>query len=134
MNTADLKIINLWKIPVEVANLLDLIPLVPHDHIEQITPTFLSVSSMLRMPLLPPPPNPGPHVTHHEADQERSPHHTQVVDSQSHYYYNYFTIFIYHTNATKIPVKNSNKRRYPAKITCELQLCATAKTTTSLTA
>ena len=27
-----------------------------------------------------------------------------------------------------VPVKNGNKRLYPAKITCELQLCAAATT------
>ena len=30
---------------------------------------------------------------------------------------------------SRVPVKNGNKRLYPAKITCELQLCATATTT-----
>ena len=33
--------------------------------------------------------------------------------------------------ATKVPVKNGNKRLYPAKITCELQLCATPTTSSS---
>ena len=33
--------------------------------------------------------------------------------------------------ATKVSVKNGNKRRYPAKITCELQLCATTTATTT---
>ena len=55
----------------------------------------------------PGPPNPGPHVIHHGVDPERSPHHKQVVDRQSRtskYTYNY------DTNATRVPVKNGNKR------------------------
>ena len=34
-------------------------------------------------------------------------------------------------NAAREPVKNGNKRLYPAKITCEMQLCATATSTTT---
>ena len=85
---------------------------------------------MLTVPLLAPLTR-GPHVIHHSDDAERSPHLKEVVDGQSHYYF--YIYFCYDTNATRVPIENVSMRLYPAKITCELQLCATAITTTAKT-
>ena len=82
-NTTDLKVIDLWERPVEVANWLDLIPSVQHNHTAQDNPP--SFSPMSTIPLLTPLAG-EPHVIHHGVDVERSPLHKQVVDRQSHYY------------------------------------------------
>ena len=42
----------------------------------------------------PVPPNPGPHIIRHGVDAERSPHHKQVVDRQSHTTTNISSIMI----------------------------------------
>ena len=74
----------------------------------------------------PGPPNPGinPHVIHHGVDAERSPHHKQVVDRQSHTTTNIPIIML--QIQSRVPFKNGNKLLYAAKITRELLLCATA--------
>ena len=129
-NTTGLKVIDLGEKPVEVANCLDLIPsdhTVKLDHTAQNNPPILPLSTDVG-DASPAPPTRGLHVIHRGVGAERSPHHKQVVDRQSHYYY--YIYFSHDTNATKVPVKNSNKRRYHAKIACQLQLCATATTTT----
>ena len=83
------------------------------------------VPPMLTVPLLAPLTR-GPHVIHHSVDAERSPHHKEVVDRQSHYYF--YIYFCYDTNATRVPIEIVTIRLYPA----ELHLCATAITTTKL--
>ena len=71
-----------WERPVEVANCLDLIPLVQDDHTAQNSPPSLPLSPDVNDD----PPDPltrGPHVIHHGVDSRRSPHQKQDVYRQS---------------------------------------------------
>ena len=64
----------------------------------------------------PGPPNPGTacHSPRQDVDAEKSPH-KKVVDRQSHT--TNIPIIIIQMQS-RVPVKNVNKRLYPAKITC----------------
>ena len=119
---------DLWESPEDVANWPDLIPSVQDNHTAQDNPPFFPFSrdeDAATLGFL----TQRPHVIHHGLDAERTPHYNQIVDTQSH---NYKSIYFYYDkNTNKLSVKNDNKRRYSAKLTCELQLCATASTTTS---
>ena len=79
----DLTVIDLWERPVEVAKWLDLIASVLQDHFAQNSPPSLPLSPDID-DAPPGPLTPGPHVIHNGVDAERSPHHKQVVDRQSH--------------------------------------------------
>ena len=60
-NNTDMKVIELWKRPVEAANWLDLKPTVQHNHTAQNNPPSLPLSPMLTMPLLRPNPRTACH-------------------------------------------------------------------------
>ena len=74
---------DLWERPVEVANWLDLVPSVQHDHTAQNNPLSLPLSPDVNdapsRPL-----TRGPHVVHHDVEGERSPRRKQFVNRQSH--------------------------------------------------
>ena len=57
-NSTDLKLIDLWERPLEVAKWLDLIPLAPHDRTAQNNPPSLPLSPDIN-DAPPGPPNPG---------------------------------------------------------------------------
>ena len=87
-NTTGLKVFDLWERPVEVAYCLDLIPsdhTVKLDYTAQKNPPSLPLSTDVgdAPPALL---SRGLHLIHHGVGAERSPHHKQVLDWQSHYY------------------------------------------------
>ena len=53
----------------------------------------------------------GPHLIQYGVDAEKSPRHKQAVTNTLLLY------IFYDTNATRVPVKNGKKRRYPTKLT-----------------
>ena len=72
--------IELWERQVEIANWLDLIPSVQHNHMHRTIHLPCPFPPMLAMPRLRPPPKPRDHGL----DAASSPHHKQVGDRQSH--------------------------------------------------
>ena len=72
--------IELWKRQVEVANWLDLIPSVQHNHMHRTIHLPCPFPPMLAMPRLCPPPKPRDHGL----DAASSLRHKQVGDRQSH--------------------------------------------------
>ena len=107
-----------------MAGLNSISPTRPHNTAQNNPPSLPLSPDVDDAP--PGPVNRGPYVIHHGVDAERLPHHKKVVDRL---YYQYI-YFYYDTNATRVAVENDIKLGYHAKITCSLQLCATATTTT----
>ena len=99
-------------------------PSVLHDHTTQNNPHSLPFSADVDDA----PPGPLTHVIHHGVDAERSPHHKQIVDRQSHTTTN-IPVIIMIKMQSRVPVKNRTKQLYPDEITRELLLCATTTKT-----
>ena len=80
-NITDLKLIDLWERPVEVAKRLDLIPSVLHDHTAQSNPLSLPLSpDNDDAPACPPMPGTACHSPwRNGVDVEKSPDHEQIV-------------------------------------------------------
>ena len=92
-NTTNLKLIDQWERPVEVAKWLNLITSFLHNHTAQNNPPSLPLSpSFDDAPTVPL--TRGPHFIHHGVDAERSTHHKQAVYRQSHTTTNISGIFM----------------------------------------
>ena len=98
-----------------------------HDNTAQNNPPSLFLSPDVD-DASPGPPNPGT-ACHSPRRRCRKVAAPQVVDRQSYTNTNILIIIMIQMQS-RVPVKNGNKRLYPAKITRELLLCATATTTT----